>query len=173
MEMDLDDLLTSKILHLKKEEIGALVGPEPDRYNLLVEKSFSREMPVCWRATWIMDYLAEGDPWLADPHLERIWSELPKNHPDGVTRSALRLVSRYKIPGEIQGVAADLCLTWLQQEAVPVAIKVYSMEILLKIATEYPELSNEFITIIEEQVPNNSVAFAARARHIIKALAKL
>ncbi len=171
--MDLIDLLTTKILSLKKEEIGTLVGPDPERYSSLVDMAFSREMPICWRATWIMDYLAEEHPWLAEPHIGRIWNEIPAAHPDGVTRSALRLLARYDIPEEQQGVATDLCLDWLQKESVPVAIKVYSMELLLKIAKDYPELSNEFITIMEDQKSNNTVAFTARARHIIRALEKL
>lgn len=171
--MDLVDLLTTKILSLKKEEIGTLVGPDPERYSALVEMAFSREMPLCWRAAWIIDYLSEVDPWLAEPHIGRIWNEIPAAHPDGVTRSALRLLARYDIPEEKQGIATDLCLDWLQKEAVPVAIKVYSMELLLNIAKIYPELAGEFILVLEEQAPINSAGFKARAKHVVAAMRKL
>ena len=171
--MDLRAFLTSTILSLKKEEIGTIIGPDPEKFSELCTLSFSREMPICWRATWIMDHLAEMHPCLAEPHIEKIWAEIPKQHPDGVTRSALRLLTRYEIPEDFQGVAADLCLSWLEKEAVPVAIKVYSMEMLLKIATVYPEFTNEFITVIEDQAPYNSSGYKARAHHIIRALRKL
>lgn len=170
---DLKEFLAHTVLSLKKEEIGEIIGPDPEKYNLLSDLAFSREMPVCWRATWLMDYLAELHPWLATSHIEKIWAEIPKQHPDGVTRSALRLLARYEIPDDHQGIAADLCLSWLEQESVPVAIKAYSMEMLLKIATVYPEFTNEFITVIEDQVPYNSAAFKARAQHIIRAMKKL
>lgn len=171
--MNLKDLLTNSVLLLKKEEIASIIGPEPEHFRKLFEHSFSREMPICWRATWLMDYLAETHPWLADDYIEKIWSEIPKEHPVGVTRSALRLLCRYPIPEDFQGIATDLCLDWLSREAVPVAIKVYSMELLLKIARLYPELSNEFIAIIEEQVPHGSAGYKSRARHMIAAMRKL
>jgi len=84
------------------------------------------------------------------------------------------LLCRYDIPEEYQSVATDLCLDWLQQESVPVAIKAYSMEMLLKIAKLYPELKHEFIAIINEQLPNNPQGgYISRARNITKALEEL
>lgn len=171
--MDLRHFLTHSILLLKKEEIGKILGPDARVFHQLVNHSFSREMPLCWRATWIMDYLSELYPWLAENYLKKVWAEIPNKHPNGVTRSALRMLCRYDIPEEFQGIAADLCLEWLTLEFVPVAIKAYSMEILYKIARMYPELKNEFILIIEEQTPNNSAGFKARGKQIIKALKKL
>lgn len=171
--MDLKDFLTHTALSLKKEEIGKIIGSDPEQFNALFDLAFSREMPVCWRAAWLMDYLAELDPWLASDYIEKLWKEIPKQHPDGVTRSTLRLLARYRIPEDHQGNAADLCLSWLEKEAVPVAIKAYSMELLLQIATAYPEFTNEFITVIEDQAPHNSAGYKARAHHIISALRKL
>ncbi len=171
--MVLKEFLTHEILSLKKEEIGKIIGPDPETFRALFDHAFSREMPVCWRATWLMDHLAEVHPWLAEGYIGIIWKEIPRQHPDGVTRSALRLLSRYDIPEDFQGIAADLCLSWLEKESVPVAIKAYSMEMLLKIASVYPELSNEFITVIEDQAPNNSAGYKARAGHIIRAMKKL
>lgn len=171
--MDLKDFLTNTVLSLRKEEIGTIIGPDPGKFSALADLAFSREMPVCWRATWVMDYLAELHPWLAASYIEMIWKEIPEKHPDGVTRSALRLLSRYEIPEDYQGIAADLCLSWLEQESVPVAIKAYSMEILLKIAAVYPEFTNEFITVIETQAPYNSAGYKARAHQIVRAMKKL
>lgn len=171
--MNLKTFLATTVLSLKKEEIVAILGPDTGTFSELFTLSFSREMPVCWRAAWIMDHLAEHHPWLAEPEVEKIWAEIPKQHPDGVTRSSLRLLCRYEIPEDHQGIAADLCLSWLEKESVPVAIKAYSMEMLLKIAAAYPELTHEFITVIEDQAPHNSAGYKARAHHITRAMRKL
>jgi hypothetical protein len=171
--MDLDDFLCNSAILLKKEEMGAIIGPDPEAFSKLVDLSYSKEMPICWRAMWLVDYLAELHPWLATKYIPRAWKEIQNNHPDGVTRSLLRMLSRYEIPEEKQGIAADLCLEWLQKESVPVAIKAHSMEVLFRISEIYPELSNEFIIIMEEQAPNNSVGFSARARLIINKMRKL
>ena len=37
----------------------------------------------------------------------------------------------------------------------------------------YPELKHELITVIEDQVENNSVGFMSRGRRIIKQLEKM
>jgi hypothetical protein len=171
--MDLTRLLTSEVLLLKKEEIGSIIGPSREKYDELFQIAFSRNMPVCWRSAWILDYLAELHPWLAGKYIAKIWAEIPEGHPDGVTRSCLRLLCRYDIPEDYQGIAADLCLSWLEREAVPVAIKAYSMELLLKIVRLYPELANEFIAVIEDQAPNNSAGFKARAVYVIGEMQKL
>jgi len=171
--VEIRQLLTNEIHYLKKEEVAKIIGPDPDRFKEIMDLAFSRDMPICWRATWIMDYLAEIHPWLAEAWIGKLWQEVPKNHPVGVTRSLIRLLSRYDIPEDEMGPATDLCLEWITREAVPVAIKVFSMELLLKIATAYPELSNEFISIIEDHAENNSAGYKARSQYIIKNLQKL
>ncbi len=150
-----------------------MIGPNRKNYDELFRIAFSGNMPVCWRSAWIMDYLSELYPWLADKYIEKIWAEIPAAHPDGVTRSCLRLLCRYDIPEKYQGIATDLCLSWLEKEAVPVGIKAYCMEMLLKIATLYPELGNEFIAIIEEKAPNNSAGFKARAVYVTGEMRKM
>jgi hypothetical protein len=171
--MDLNNFLANSIVGLKKEEIGAMFGPDQEKFQQLFTISFSRDMPICWRATWLMDYMSELHPWLAENYIDRIWKEIPEKHPDGVTRSAMRLLSRYPVPEDHQGIATDLSLEWLSRESVPVAIKVYCMEILVQIAKLYPELGQEIIAIIEEQLPNGSAGYKARARHVIGELKKL
>jgi hypothetical protein len=171
--MDLESFLTHEIKYLKKEEMGTILGPDQETFNQLFLLSVSRKMPVCWRAAWLMDYLAELHPWLAEGYIVKVWPEIPNEHPVGVTRSWMRMLCRYEIPEDFQGIAADLCMNWLEKESVTVAIKAYSMEILLKIAKIYPELSNEFITILEDQAPNNSAGFKARATHVIGEMKKL
>jgi hypothetical protein len=171
--MDYNDFLTNSAILLKKEEMGTIIGPDPEAFCKLTDHSYSKEMPICWRAMWLVDYLAELHPWLATSYISRGWKEIQNDHPDGVTRSLLRMLSRYEIPEDYQGIATDLCLEWLQKESVPVAIKAYSMEVLFRISIIYPELTNEFITILKEQAPNNSAGFKARARIITEKMEKL
>jgi len=168
--MDIKQILSDTNLKLKKEEIASIVGVNEQSFKVLADLAFSREMPICWRATWLMDYLAELEPSLAEGYLAQFWEELFRDHQVGVSRSLIRLLSRNEIPEHYHGKATDLCLEWLEKVSVPVALKVYAMEVLLKIARLYPELVNEFIMIIEEQIPYNSVGYKSRSKHIIKAM---
>ncbi len=171
--MDLKKLLGGSAIPMRKEDLGKVIGTSPDTYKEIIRLSFSKDMPACWRAAWMMDYLAELDPSLPEKHIGQIWEKLPDNNPDGVKRSTLRMLCRYDIPDEQQGMATDLCLDWLIMESIPVAVKAYSMEIMHKITILYPELKDEVIAILNDHMHNNSVGFMARARHIIKALEKL
>lgn len=61
----------------------------------------------------------------------------------------------------------DLCFESLSRESIPVAVKVHAMEILSRFAEEYPELKNELVNLLREQMVNNSTGFKTRARKII------
>jgi hypothetical protein len=51
-----------------------------------------------------------------------------------------------------------------------VAVKVHAMQIIYNHALIYPELKEELITVISDQVDNNSVGFKARGKRLIKKL---
>ncbi len=170
--MDLKELLGGSQIGMRKEDLGRVIGSTPEIYIDLINLAFSKEMPACWRAAWVMDHLSELHPTLPENHIDQLWKNIP-DQADGVKRSILRMLCRYEIPKEQQGVATDLCLDWLVKESVPVAIKVYCMEILLNITREYPDLKEEFIAILEDQMPHNSAGFKARAVKIIKTMEKL
>jgi len=54
----------------------------------------------------------------------------------------------------------------------PVAVKVHAMQIIYNHTLIYPELKEELITVIEDQVENNSVGFKSRGMRIIRQLKK-
>jgi len=170
--MDLKELLGGSQISMGKKDFGRVIGSSPDKYVELVNLALSKDMPACWRAAWVMDHLSELHPPLPEIHIKRLWDNI-HDQPNGVKRSTLRMLVRYEIPEEQQGVATDLCLDWLVKESVPVAIKVFSMEILLNITREYPELKEEFIAILEDQMPHNSAGYKARAVKVIKSMEKL
>ena len=50
------------------------------------------------------------------------------------------------------------------------AVRVFSMSVLARIAHDQPELKNELKIMIEDQLPFGSAAFLARARKVLKQL---
>ncbi len=157
---------------MSKEQLAELIGSSPETYRSLVQLSFSGKKPVDWRAAWIADYLAEIRSPLAEPHLDTILQQMKLTLPGGVLRCYLRLLSRYPIPEAHQGVITDLCFESLSRESIPVAVKVHAMEILTRFSETYPELKNELVLILREQMVNNSTGFKSRARKIIGRLEK-
>ena len=120
-----------------------------------------------------MDSSDEQYPGLVEQFIAVIIQELPELKSTGALRSLLRMLSRYTIPEEEQGLLIDLCFGYMVSELYPVAVKVHAMQIIYNHALIYPELKEELRTIIEDQTENNSVGFMARGQRIIKQLDKL
>jgi hypothetical protein len=171
--MDIRSLLTSLPSRVEKEiYINEVVSSE-ENVNTLLDLVFHEKDPVAWRAAWILDGSDEQYPGIAGPLIRGIIEQLPELDSTGALRSLLRLLCRYEIPEEQQGILIDLCFKYMVSELYPVAVKVHAMQIIYNHALIYPELAEELRTIIEDQMMNNSVGFASRGRRIISQLEKL
>jgi len=144
-----------------------------DQFDTLVDLSLYDPDPVAWRAAWILDGADELQPGLAGKYLDKIVQALPMLESKGSLRSLLRMLCRYDIPEEAQGLLIDLCFTYLTSELYPVAVKAHAMQIAYNHVLLYPELKDELVTILEDQIDNNSVGFLSRARRLIKQMEKL
>lgn len=142
-------------------------------FNTLLQLALHEKDPLAWRASWILDGSDEQKPGLADNYLTEIVKALPDLESKGSLRSLLRLLCRYDIPEEEQGMLIDLCFSYLVSELYPPAVKAHAMMIIYNHVLIYPELKDEFVTVMEDQIANNSVGFKSRARNLIKQMEKL
>jgi hypothetical protein len=169
--------LTSQILkeHSKKQkdQIVDHVGNDPKRFAQLVDTFLKGPYRVTQRASWPLSYCIEKHPDLLQPHWKKIlaFASRPDIH-DAVKRNTLRMLQFVRIPKAHQGVAADLCFRLLADAKEPVAIRVFAMTVLANIAKEVPELKNEIIPLIEDQLPYASAAFLSRGKKMLKELKK-
>ena len=114
----------------------------------------------------------EKHPEIALNHLSQIIQKLPDLTSTGTIRSLLRMLCRYEINKKDQGILVDLCFNYMVSELYPVAVKVHAMQIIFNHSLMYPELKKELVTVIEDQVGNNSVGFKSRGMRIIRQLDK-
>ena len=149
------------------------VGKSDEKFSQLLNLSLNEKDPVAWRAGWILDGSDEEQPGLAQNYISNIVQKLPELESRGTLRCLLRLLSRYDIPEDYQGLLIDLCFEYMVSELIPVAVKVHAMQIIYNHVLLYPELKAELITVIEDQVDNNTVGFMSRGRRIIAKLEKL
>ena len=171
--MDIRSLLTNLPSRVEKDIYIREVGGDEKNIHTLLELVFKEKDPVAWRAAWILDGTEEQFPGIVGKFVPRIIDELPGLNSTGALRSLLRMLCRYEIPEEDQGILIDLCFGYLVSELYPVAVKVHAMQIIYNHALLYPELKEELITIIEDQVANNSVGFKSRGQRIIRQLENL
>jgi hypothetical protein len=142
-------------------------------FSTLLQLALQEKDPLAWRAGWVLDGSDEQKPGLAKSYISEIVKALPDLKSKGSLRSLLRLLSRHDIPEEEQGMLIDLCFSYLVSERYPLAVKAHAMMIIYNHVLLYPELKDEFITVLEDHMENNSVGFKSRARNLIKQMEKL
>jgi hypothetical protein len=171
--MELRNLLLDRPALSSKEIFVNAVGRSPAHFRTLTDLALLEKDPLAWRAAWILDSTDEAQPGMASPHIRRIVQRLPQVQSNGVIRSLLRLLCRYEIQEEEQGILIDLCFKYMVSELYPVAVKVHAMQIVYHHVLLYPELKEELVAVIEDQAENNSVGFRARGNRILKQLEKI
>lgn len=90
----------------------------------------------------------------------------------GFTYSFVKYWRIAGVPQENKGDAINLLFDWLIDPATSVSVKTHAMEVLFGLTKEFPDLKNELITCIEDQVDKTKVSFGIKAKEILKALKK-
>jgi len=171
--MDIRSLLTNLPSREEREIYIRAVGQSRKNVATLLDLIFKEKDPVAWRAAWVLDGCDELYPDLAGPSVPSIIKQLPGLSSSGALRSLLRMLCRYEIPEEFQGLLIDQCFGYMVSELYPVAVKVHAMQIIYNHVLLYPDLKDELITVIEDQMGNNSVGFSSRGRRLIQRLEKI
>ena len=161
--------------HSKRQchKVVTYVGASPARFSQLVEVFLSGPYRITQRAAWPLSVCIENNPQLIAPHLKKIldYTLKPGVH-DAVKRNVVRLLQFIDIPVRLQGQVAAICFQFFSNKKEPVAVRVFSMTVLSHLAKKLPELKNELIPLIEDQMPYGSAGFISRGRKVLKELKK-
>ena len=171
--MDFRSLLLNFPSGAEKDLYIREVAGSRAHFESLLELALFDPDPVAWRASWVLDGSDEQHPGLATPCLSKIIQSLPALESKGSLRSLLRMLCRHDIPEEDQGLLIDLCFSYLVSELYPLAVKVHAMQIIYQHVLLYPELKDELVAVLEDQMENNTVGFASRGKRLIKQMEKL
>jgi len=150
------------------------IGDNQALFDELMTHFYSNEYRVTQRAAWIMTHCVDKYPFLINPHLEGLVTTLeqPKLH-DAVKRNTVRLFQAIDLPEALMGRVVDICFKFLLNVKEPVAIRVFSMQVLYNICLKEPELADELRIVIEEFMPHGTAGFKSRGKRILKGLQKL
>jgi glycosidase len=169
--MDLIKLILSAHSKVMKDKVVNHVGSDAKRFKELVNVFLAGPYRVTQRAAWPLSYCVGQHPTLIKPHLKTVLDYLSKpDIHDSVKRNTIRLLQGIDIPKSLQGKAANICFEYLSNPKEPIAVRVFSMTVLANIAKENPELKNEIISIIEDQLPFGSAGFRSRGAKVLKVL---
>lgn len=155
-----------------RDRIVSYVGDDTEKMAVLM--TFFLDQTYHWRynqrAAWPVSKIAEQRPDLVQPYIGNMMAASREARHDAVKRNTVRILQFVPIPEELEGVVFDLCYTWLNDPAEPVAIRVFSMTVLTSIAEKYPEMADELRSCILLHYDNGTAGFQSRARKTLKRL---
>lgn len=171
------DLRKQLLTDHSKENTSLIVeyiGNDGERCDRLMNLFLHGEYRVIQRAAWVVGDLARLYPDMVMPYLPAMVANLRK--PDlhvAAKRNTVRFFQEIEIPEELWGDVADICFNFLGSSEEPVAVKVFSMTVLLGIVKKVPELKDELKYLIEDQLPYGTSGFKNRGLKTLKALDKI
>ena len=146
------------------------IGYSQEKFDELMTVAYSDEYPLSMRAARIAYMCGCNYPFLFIPHIPRILNVLPHLKTEGVIRGFLKTFAELQLPlnDEDQGYLADMAFELANDVKKPIALRVYSLDILMKLCEQYPDLIPELLAIIDNFEINGSAALAVKRRRILK-----
>ncbi|MCI0752111.1 MAG: hypothetical protein L0Y35_09755 [Flammeovirgaceae bacterium] len=169
--MDLKKEILKEHSKRQTEKIVRYVGNDPKHFKELVNLFLEGPYRVTQRAGWPLSYCVQNYPTLINPHLSKVIAFARKTgvH-DAVKRNVVRLLQFIEMPKRSSGLIADLCFEFFSDRKQPIAVRVFSMTVLSRVARYEPDLKRELKIIIEDELPYGSAGFATRAKRVLKEL---
>ena len=145
------------------------VGASQQRFDELFHLFLTDENRMVQRAAWPVSYCAIAHPNFITKHWSSLIKNLQKpNLHDAVKRNSIRLLQDIKIPKKYQGQIMGLCFKYVESPTEAVAVKAYSLTVLINLAKQYPEIIPEIKLIIENQAPCLTAALKVRVKKFLK-----
>ncbi len=145
------------------------VGGSQQRFDALFKLFLYDEYRVVQRAAWPVSYCVIAHPKFISKHWTALIRNLQKpNLHNAVKRNSIRLLQDIAIPEKYQGSIMDICFNYVASPTEAVAVKAFSLTVLGNLAKQYPEILPEIKLLIEEQMPQQTAAFKARAKSFLK-----
>ena len=168
--MKISEQLKVELSRWNVDYVSGFVGNDPDRFHELWNLVFPENYPISQRAAWAIDIIIEKYPDLIKPYLDQLLVILPEIQHNAIKRHMMKILTFQEIPEKYLGKIIDLCFEWIQENDMPVAVKVHSMQVIFNTMLKFPELKDEFVAVLEDQMPKNSVGFKSRATRLIASL---
>ena len=154
-------------------KVANYIADDKERFAELLDLMLDQEYRISQRAAWVMSHCVDTHQHLIIPHLKKVISNLRGPIPVAVTRNTLRILQFIEIPTDLLGEIADIGFKIMESGNQPIAVKVFAMTVLANICEQEPELKNELVILIEDQMPYGSAGFKNRGGKILKKLRSL
>jgi len=147
----------------------SLFGKEED-IKLLLNTFLSSDMRFRQRSVWVLLGLITANRNYLKTYESLLIETLLATDEDSLKRNILRLLQYFDINTKYHGPLIDYCFAILTNRKEPIAVHVFAMTVLAKLIKTYPDLQNELITVLEDNMAQGSAGYKSRANKILAEL---
>lgn len=165
--MDLKAILLRGHSKENMTQVIDYVGHSKQRFEQLINLFLSGPYRITQRAAWPISHCVEQHPGLLKGQLAKMLDFIDRaGAPVAARRNVIRLLQFAEIPTRYHARIINMCFGFLQDRKEAIAVKVFSMTTLERLARYNPDIRRELEMVIEEQLPYASAAFRSRAAKI-------
>lgn len=168
--MNYAERLTQEHSRAAIDAIANAIGNDPGEFKKIIDIIYNKKAPLPHRASWLLMVVGRKHPELIKPYVAKFINSVTDFKIDGIKRNMLSALCTQNIPEKLRGKTVGICFDFILSPSEKVAVKVFSLELLSHLVREYPELKNEMIAAIDDQLPKTTIAFRARANKVLKKL---
>lgn len=140
-----------------------------EKFEELMQCFLENNYVLAQRAAWSVSFAAQVNKELIAPYTAVLIEQLTKkNVHDAVIRNSLRILQTLEIPENCLSDVINACFNWIEKPAAPAAIKAFALTVLGNISVKIPDIKNEIKLVIDYLIDNESAAFKARAKQVLK-----
>jgi len=173
--MDIKTTLEEEHSKSQTIKIVNFIGDDKARFKILVNLFLNGEYRITQRAAMPVGYVAIAHPFLIKPYIGKFVEKLEdtEQHP-AIPRNILRIFEEIEIPEKYAARVLDLCYKFMADPKQPIAVRAFSITVVVNISRKYPELINELKIMLQElaSIPQQSPAVKSRIKQAFKLLNK-
>lgn len=166
----IEEILLTEMSRFTIERAVHYVGSNNELFGNLVSIMLSGKSPLPQRAAWAISIITDQQPWLLKPYIEQLTGQICNFEHPALTRCILRYLCVNEIPDNQMGSLLNLCYKYLLDLRTPIAVRVYSMQIIFNISEYEPGLKEELKLTLESLYDTGSSGFQNRAGRLLKQL---
>lgn len=149
---------------------ASMVYEEPSLFSVFVELALLDEKHYAERASRVICICSHDFPEMFKPHCSRVIAALKNLRSEGAMRNLLKTLAEVpvKLTKKDKSILLNQCFDYLVSVDYPIAVQVFSMQILYNLSEEIPEIGEELYRVLEEKMPDASAGYRSRARRIMQ-----
>ncbi len=147
--MNLIEILSEKQSSKNVKYITEQALEDPNIVKALIELMAKGSPRLSQNAAWPISHITDANPTVFVKHQKKLLALLRRTDVHAaVHRNIIRIFHFLKADEKYEGELLEVCFNFLNSKETPIAVKHWSIHIILKLSKKYPDLLNELKEII-------------------------